>query len=126
MAAPDVAVLAGTASTSIFVASYLPMLVKAVRSKDLSSYSVLNLVLANVGNTVHSIYVFSLPPGPLWALHSFYLVGSALMLLWWVRYRRKAPPQQIPGQDRGVHRGWSKTAPMTNVAADDVSISPGS
>ena len=88
MSMPDVALIAGTVSTSIFVASYLPMLVKAARSRDLSSYSVLNLVLANVGNGVHSIYVFSLPAGPLWALHTFYLVSSGLMLWWWVRFRR--------------------------------------
>ena len=87
MAMPDVAVLAGVVSTSIFVVSYLPMLVKAARSKDLSSYSGWNLVLANAGNLVHSIYVLSLPAGPLWALHGFYLVASVLMLLWWVRYR---------------------------------------
>ena len=87
MAMPDVTVLAGMVSTSIFVVSYLPMLVKAARSKDLSSYSGWNLVLANVGNLVHSIYVLSLPAGPLWALHGFYLAASVLMLVWWVRYR---------------------------------------
>ena len=85
----DVGVIAGAVSTSIFVASYLPMLIKAARSRDLSSYSVLNLLLANVGNGVHSIYVFSLPAGPLWALHSFYLLSSALMLFWWARFRRR-------------------------------------
>lgn len=90
MSMSDVAVFAGSVSTTIFVASYLPMLVKAVRTKDLASYSALNLVLANVGNLVHSVYVFSLPPGPLWALHSFYLGGSALMLLWWAQFRRRA------------------------------------
>ncbi len=89
MAFSDVGVIAGAVSTSIFVASYLPMLVKAARSRDLSSYSVLNLLLANVGNGVHSIYVFSLPAGPLWALHSFYLLSSALMLFWWARFRRR-------------------------------------
>jgi uncharacterized protein with PQ loop repeat len=90
MALTDVAIIAGTVSTFIFVGSYLPMLVKAVRTKDLSSYSVLNLVLANIGNAVHSIYVFSLPAGPLWALHSFYLLASALMLVWWARFKRAA------------------------------------
>ena len=83
-----VALLAGTISTFIFVGSYLPMLVKAARTKDLTSYSSANLVLANVGNLVHSVYVFSLPAGPVWALHGFYMVASALMLMWWTRYRR--------------------------------------
>jgi uncharacterized protein with PQ loop repeat len=90
MAATDVAVIAGSVSTVVFVASYLPMLLKAVRSKDLSSYSATNLILANAGNVVHSVYVFSLPAGPLWVLHTFYLVGSSLMLFWWSRYRRRA------------------------------------
>jgi hypothetical protein len=44
------------------------------------------MVLANVGNLVHSFYVFSLPPGPLWALHTFYLVSTLLMLCWCIRY----------------------------------------
>lgn len=91
---PSLTLFAGTVSTGIFVLSYLPMLVKAVRSRDLSSYSPSNLILANVGNLIHSIYVFSLPIGPLWALHGFYLVGSALMLLWWVRFRRPQSRRQ--------------------------------
>ena len=81
-------VLAGSASTVLFVASTLPMLLKAIRTKDLGSYSVGNLVLANVGNLVHAIYVFSLPPGPIWALHSFYLVTSFAMLAMWLYYCR--------------------------------------
>ena len=62
------------------------MVVKAIRTRDLASYSPANLVLANVGNAVHCIYVVHLPPGPIWVLHGFYVVTSALMLLWWLRY----------------------------------------
>ena len=80
------AVLAGSVSTVVFIASYLPMLVKAARSHDLASYSAGNLVLANVGNAVHSVYVAQLPAGPIWALHSFYVVTSALMLIWHLHY----------------------------------------
>ena len=40
------------------------MLIKAARTKELASYSRGNLVLANVGNAVHSIYVLQLPAGP--------------------------------------------------------------
>jgi uncharacterized protein with PQ loop repeat len=83
----ETGVVAGSISTTLFVISYLPMLVKAVRTRDLRSYSAGNLVVANVGNVVHSVYVFSLPAGPLWPLHSFYVVSSALMLFWWWRYR---------------------------------------
>ena len=61
--------LAGVVATLVFAFSTLPMLSKAVRSRDLTSYSTGNLVLANVGNGVYSIYVFHLPLGPIWFLH---------------------------------------------------------
>jgi uncharacterized protein with PQ loop repeat len=86
----NIAVLAGSVSTVLFAVSYLPMLAKAVRSKDLASYSLSNLALCNVANAVHSVYVFSLPVGPIWALHSFYVVASLLMLVWFLHYRRGA------------------------------------
>ena len=79
-------VLAGAVSSVIFACSTLPMLVKAARTKDLSSYSLGNILLSNLGNVVHSIYVFSLPAGPIWALHGFHLVTTALMLVWYLRY----------------------------------------
>lgn len=82
-------VIAGAISTTIFALSTLPMLFKAFRTKDLSSYSLGNILLANVGNVVHSAYVFSLPPGPIWLLHTFYLVTTGLMLVWYLRYGRR-------------------------------------
>ena len=98
--AMDLAVLAGVLSTGLFAMSYLPMLVKAARTKDLSSYSFGNLAITNAGNALYSVYVFSLPVGPIWFLHTFYLVASALMLLWFVRYRaaweRRAPRPANP------------------------------
>ena len=86
MALTSLPVLAGIASTVIFASSTLPMLTKALRTRDLASYSLGNLLLANLGNAVHSVYVFSLPPGPLWVLHSFYLATTAMMLAWFLRY----------------------------------------
>ena len=80
MALGNMAILAGTVSSVLFAASTLPMLIKAARTRDLTSYSRGNLVLANVGNLVHTLYVAQLPAGPIWALHSFYVVTSALML----------------------------------------------
>jgi uncharacterized protein with PQ loop repeat len=87
--------LAGVVSTLIFACSALPMLVKAWRTRDLASYSLGNMVLANVGNLVHSVYVFSLPPGPIWALHTFYLVTTALMLVWFLRYGLHQPTPAV-------------------------------
>jgi hypothetical protein len=100
----DVAVLAGGVSTVIFAGSVMPMIVKAVRTRDLASYSMGNLLLANTGNLVHSVYVYSLPAGPIWALHAFYLVSTGFMLAMYLRHggpgsrRLHHPPRQ--GQDR--------------------------
>ncbi|WP_022889556.1 hypothetical protein [Agromyces italicus] len=80
----DVAVIAGVVSTGLFAMSYLPMLVKAARTKDLSSYSLGNLAITNLGNVVYSVYVFSLPFGPVWFLHSFYLAACGLMFVWFL------------------------------------------
>lgn len=84
----DVAVVAGSVSTVIFMLSQLPMLLKAWRTKDLKSYSFGNIALANVGNGLYSIYVFSLPFGPIWALHAFHLSSTVLMLYWYLRHAR--------------------------------------
>jgi uncharacterized protein with PQ loop repeat len=94
-------VAAGAISTVIFAVSTLPMLVKAARTKDLGSYSLGNILLANVGNVIHSVYVFDLPAGPVWVLHTFYLISTGLMLVWYVRYalRRKARAATSPRRD---------------------------
>ncbi|HEV2067436.1 MAG TPA: hypothetical protein VGR08_11430 [Thermomicrobiales bacterium] len=79
-------VIAGALSTILFASSMLPMLRKAFVSKDLRSYSPAMLLLTNTGNLVHSVYVYSLPPGPIWVLHTFHLLSTALMLAWYLRY----------------------------------------
>jgi hypothetical protein len=87
-------VIAGVVSTILFAVSTLPMVVKAQRTRDLGSYSLGALVLANAGNVVHAVYVFDLPMGPVWALHGMYLVTTGLMLVWFLRYvPRHAQPQ---------------------------------
>ncbi len=100
-------VTAGVIATVVFASSTVPMLGKAMRSKDLASYSRGNLVLANVGNAVYSVYVFSLPPGPIWLLHTFYVVSSALMLTWSVRYGRR------PGTPENGAAGAARAATTT-------------
>ena len=97
----DVAVVAGSVATAVFIVSQLPMLTKAFRSKDLSSYSPLNLTLANAGNAVQTVYVVSLPIGPLWGLHAFNVLTSGLMLVWWARYRQRpsTTPVQISNEE---------------------------
>jgi uncharacterized protein with PQ loop repeat len=92
--------MAGVISTLMFVGSNLPMVVQAVRSRDVSSYSRGYLVMTNIGNAVYTIYVLSLPAGPIWALHLVYTSVSAFMLLVHVRWRPS------------VVADWSPTAVM--------------
>ena len=106
-------VVAGAISTTIFAASMLPMLVKAARTKDLSSYSLGNILLANVGNAIHSVYVFHLPAGPVWILHTFYLVSTGLMLFWYVLY--------TPG--RALHR-TTHSRPLPSLGDSPEAVAP--
>lgn len=81
-------VAAGATATVLFAVSTLPMLVKARRTRDVSSYSLGNIALGNVGNAFYTVYVLHLPLGPIWALHAFHTVSTFLMLFWYVRYAR--------------------------------------
>jgi uncharacterized protein with PQ loop repeat len=109
--------LAGLVATLVFAISTLPMLSKAVRSRDLTSYSTGNLVLANVGNAIYSFYVFQLPPGPVWFLHGYYLLSSGLMLFWSRRFGR-APGHASTGPRAaiGVGRSPDATGRMRSLA----------
>jgi uncharacterized protein with PQ loop repeat len=107
----SLAVLAGSASTVLFAISTLPMLIKAARTKELNSYSRGNLVLANVGNAVHSVYVFQLPAGPIWALHSFYILASGLMLFWHLRYAKRTSRRGRATRRQPVHPAVAAPAP---------------
>ena len=106
----NIPLLAGSVSTVLFASSMLPMLFKAVRTKDLASYSLSNITLTNIANAVHSFYVFDLPAGPVWLLHSFYVVTSALMLVWCLRYRKA--PTETPATETPATRGhlWPMAA----------------
>jgi uncharacterized protein with PQ loop repeat len=111
--------LAGVMSTSIFTLSHIPMLVRAYRTRDLRSYSPANLVLSNIGNAIHWLYIVNLPFGPIWFLHSFYTLVTGLMLFWYLRYRHKAgaraplgPGSNIPPVGRPV--GLGQARPSSN------------
>lgn len=73
--------IAGMVSSFIFASSNIPMLLKAYRTKDLHSYSALNLILVNAGNLLYWLYVITLPPGPIWVLHTFYTISSGILLV---------------------------------------------
>jgi uncharacterized protein with PQ loop repeat len=98
----DLPTIAGFVSTALFAAGTLPMLAKAIRTRNLASYSLGNILLSNIGNIIYSLYVFDLPPGPIWILHSFYLLSTGLMLVWYLKYEgwprrlRSASAQATP------------------------------
>ena len=98
VSAMDLALIAGAVSTMIFAAATLPMITKAVRTRDLASYSLPSLALSNAGNLVHTVYVLSLPPGPVWALHGFYVVSMGIMIALRLTTRR----------DRGSERDQTR------------------
>ena len=126
----SLSVLAGSVSTTLFVVSTLPMLIKAARTKDLGSYSVGNLVLANLGNLAHSVYVFSLPVGPIWALHSFYLVSSFAMLVMWLGYRRRIrlglqpPGSSLPAAGGATDQNASRQMALSSAELTSASSTP--
>jgi uncharacterized protein with PQ loop repeat len=92
-------VAAGSLSTLIFVTSNLPMLLKAVRTRDLGSYSLAHISLANVGNLLYWFYVSALPVGPIWLLHGFNTLVALLMLWLYLRHETQLPRQGIFDQE---------------------------
>jgi hypothetical protein len=83
----QISFIAGLISSFIFVSGNFPMLWRAYKTEEMRSYSRLNIFLANIGNLVYWLYVVSLPPGPIWVLHTFYTVSSMLMLVMYFRFR---------------------------------------
>ncbi|WP_136709225.1 hypothetical protein [Agromyces sp. H66] len=102
----DIPLIAGAVSTVAFAVSNLPMLRKALRTRDVSSYSLSSIAMINVANAVYSLYVISLPVGPVWALHAFYLVSCAIMLVLCVAQRR-ASARRVPRAEHSGARGAS-------------------
>lgn len=88
MAVEPIQLVAGTVSTLLFVLSNLPMVVRALRTRNLASYSLTHIALSNVGNLLHWLYVLTLPVGPVWVLHGFNSAVAALMLALYLRYER--------------------------------------
>jgi uncharacterized protein with PQ loop repeat len=84
-----VPVLAGMFSTMIFMSGTLSMLLKTWRTKDVDSYSLLSLILNNIGNIVYWVYILSLPVGPIYLLHGFYTLATVLMLVGYFLYRHR-------------------------------------
>ena len=92
----DLQTAAGIASTLIFMGSNLPMILKALATKDMRSYSAGQISLANAGNLLHWFYLLGLPAGPIHLLHGFNTLVALLMLALYYRYR--LAPQRLIGQ----------------------------
>ncbi len=118
----EFALFAGSAAAAIFMISQLPMLIKAYRTKDLTSYSFANIGLANVGNLLYAAYVIQVPPGPVWAVHAFNLATSGLMLFWYLRHGRR--PRNRHGVASGPARPQSPRSPLHVLAVDVESPEP--
>lgn len=91
--------LAGFTSSAIFICSNLPMLYKAYRTRNLRSYSLGHIGLANLGNLIHWLYVAALPAGPIWYLHGFNTLVALLMLGWYLRYELRWSLPAAPARD---------------------------
>jgi len=84
----DAPTLAGSIAGILFVVAQLPMIAKVLRTRSVSSYSGLHLALGTVGNLLYWLYVRSLPFGPVWLIHVWMTLSTAIMLYCWVRWRR--------------------------------------
>jgi uncharacterized protein with PQ loop repeat len=115
----DVPILAGMISTVVFAVSNLPMLRKALRTRDVSSYSLSSMLMINAANVAYSLYVFSLPFGPIWALHTFYLVSCGIMLVLCARARRVSTARDARSRrgGRGVEPGADQLGERPKVDA---------
>lgn len=97
MESATIAIIAGFISGAIFIFSNLPMVTKAFRTKNLKSYSLGHIGLANLGNMIHWIYIADLPVGPVWFLHGFNTLVAVLMLVFYLRYEMNLGLQALRG-----------------------------
>jgi uncharacterized protein with PQ loop repeat len=92
----ELQIAAGSLSSILFITSSLPMVTKAIRTHNLRSYSLANILLANLGNLVYWIYVLALPVGPVWFLHGFNTLVAVVMLALYLRHRAAADTGENP------------------------------
>jgi uncharacterized protein with PQ loop repeat len=85
----ELQIVAGSLSSILFITSSVPMVTKAIRTRNLRSYSLTNILLANLGNLIYWIYVLALPVGPVWFLHGFNTIVAVLMLVLYLRHEAR-------------------------------------
>jgi uncharacterized protein with PQ loop repeat len=84
--------LAGSFSSLIFVSSNFPMLWKVLKTRDVKSYSLGQIILRNLGNLVYWIYIASLPVGPAWYLQGFFTCSGLVLLACYLKFDAKCYP----------------------------------
>ena len=89
METQTVQIFAGAVATIIFVSSNLPMVWKAIKTKNLSSYSLTQIGLSNTGNAINWLYILGLPFGPIWLLHGFNTIVAIFMLGCYLHYEKE-------------------------------------
>ena len=87
-------VLVGYLCTSIFMLSRVPMLLKAIHTRDLRSYSPAHLLMSTCANLLFWIYVVGLPIGPVWILQIFFTITDVTMLALCVTQLRQLSRQE--------------------------------
>ena len=85
----ELQIAAGSLSSILFMSSSVPMVTKAIRTRNLRSYSLANILLANLGNLIYWVYVLALPAGPVWILHGFNTLVAVVMLALYLRHAIK-------------------------------------
>jgi uncharacterized protein with PQ loop repeat len=81
--------LAGSLASLMFVSSNFPMLWKVMKTRDMKSYSLGQIILRNLGNLVYWIYVASLPVGPVWLLQGFFTLSGMILLVCYLGFDKK-------------------------------------
>ena len=106
----SVQILAGFASTAIFASSKVPMLAKALSTRDLHSYSVSHIGLSAGGNLIYWLYVVSLPMGPIWLLQAFFTLADLLMLSFYGVYELRGTSRLSQAVDKLQQLGPGRPA----------------
>lgn len=97
--------IAGTISTAMFAMGNVPMLVKAVRTRSLSSYSHAQLLTNGSASLIHWVYISGLPFGPIWFLHGFYTIATGIMVILFLHYEGSGIPL-LRGRPLGRLLNW--------------------
>lgn len=87
--------LAGSLSSLIIVSSNFPMLWKVMKTRDVKSYSLGQIILRNLGNLFYWIYVVSLPFGPVWLLQVCFTLSGMILLACYLGFDKRGDRDKL-------------------------------